>query len=118
MADAERAAFRSDLDIELAAVGGVRFAFDEAALFESGDRGAHRLRTHAFGAGEIGGGGGAVEVEAFEYGGFSEGKFVGSGSADATDEQADGLREFDGGGFESFARHKRSVAERQVNLQV
>ncbi len=115
MADAERATFCCDLDIELAAVGGMRFAFDKAALFESGDRGAHRLRTHAFGASEIGGGGGAVDVEAFENGGFGQGKFVGSGSANATDEQADGLGEFDGGGFESFARHDRSVAERQLN---
>ena len=119
LADAKRVTLRSDVNGELAAIGRVRFAFDEGLLFQSRDGGAHRLWFHAFGASEVGGGGGAVDIEPFEDGGFGERKFMRSGcGTDAANEKADGLSEFDRGGFDGFSRHGKSVSERQVNLQV
>src|ERR1700722_20278471 len=53
----------SEGDVDLASIGGVRAALDEAALFECSDGGAHRLRLDAFGAGEVGGRGGAFDVQ-------------------------------------------------------
>ena len=46
----------------LAAIVGVRCAAHEPCGFEGGDVRAHRLRAHAFGAGEVGYGGGTVAI--------------------------------------------------------
>ena len=82
----------------------------EAAFFESGDGGAHRLRADAFGAGKIGGGGGAVDVEAAHHGGFGERNLVRSGGrAHAANERGDGVDEVDGLGVVRFLGHDRSV---------
>ena len=108
---AEGATFGRDVDEELAAVGGVRFAFDEGFAFEGGDGGAHGLGFHGFGAGEVSGGGGAVGFEAAEDVGFGRGEAVAGGcGADATDEEADGLGEVDDGGVQG-GRHGEIVTD-------
>src|ERR1700733_6389575 len=69
-------AFCGQRDVELAPVGRVSAPLDEATFFERRDGGAHRLRLDAFGAGEVGGGGGAVDVESPHHGGFGHGQLV------------------------------------------
>lgn len=87
------------MDEDLAPVGGVGLALDHVELLKRGEDGAHGLRTHALGAGEVGGGGGAVPGETLEDCRLGPGQGVGgAGGADAADEQADGVGEVGDGG--------------------
>ena len=67
-----RSAFGGELDIHLAAVGGMRLALDQAHFLKRRDGGSHRLRFHAFRARQIGGGGGSVFRQARHDGGLGQ----------------------------------------------
>lgn len=107
---ADSKALGGEDDVELTAVGGMGLAFDHAKFFERRDGGAHGLRFHAFSAGEFGGGGRAVAIEAGHYGCLCKGKVMRAGSgANAADELPDGLGQFDDGGFLGLSGHAGPV---------
>src|SRR5262249_29163841 len=54
----------SHADVHLAAIGGMRLSFHQAAFFERGNGGPHGLRFHAFGACQVGRGGRSVPCKA------------------------------------------------------
>ena len=58
--------FGGQADVDLAPVGRVRPALQHAHLLERAEDRAHRLRTHAFQASQVGGGCGPILCEAFE----------------------------------------------------
>ncbi len=109
---ANRYALRCDGDIELAAVGGMRLAFDESAFIESGNGGAHRLGPDAFGAGEIGGGSRPFDLKTAQDRGLGEREFVARGrGANTAHKQSNGLDEVGGGCFEGLARHRETISD-------